>query len=215
MEVLTCLRGVIQTRSLQPSEIHNAMLNLCQGLAFIHGLGVIHFNVHPGHLGVVANEQHLIVNLKLLDFGSAALKDTPFRTGITKSALPYRALELLNGQAHCSEVVDVWSAGVVLWEMATRSVLFTSQSKPTLVTEIQAKIGVEMHGLQQLPSWSDFVGLMGKGGQSLLQRMLTIGPAERISATSAHLALSTNKTQESARDARKPSQQKCKKRKMK
>jgi dienelactone hydrolase len=87
---------------------------LGRGLARAHGAGIVHRDVKPGNVIVLADG-----TVKLLDFGLAKLRGGSRLTakGATAGTLAYMAPEELEGE-EATPASDTWALGVVLYEMA-------------------------------------------------------------------------------------------------
>ena len=83
-------------------------------------LGVVHRDVTPSNLFITAGGA-----AKVLDFGiaKAATQDEATRTGMLKGKLAYMAPEQFT-TAPIDRRADLWSMGVVIWEMSTGRRLF-------------------------------------------------------------------------------------------
>ncbi|KAG0252473.1 hypothetical protein DFQ27_008058, partial [Actinomortierella ambigua] len=86
------------------------------GLAYIHSEGVLHLDLK--------SENVLLTNrfeVKLCDFGRATIKSTSVATNSTETqqgAVRWMAPELFVDRPMCSTKSDVYSLGMVMWEMA-------------------------------------------------------------------------------------------------
>jgi len=109
---------------------------LAQGLAAAHGQGVVHRDLKPGNVRVTPDGR-----LKILDFGLATLRRPEGAAASTVSmtetrgvagTLPYMAPEQLRGERTDARS-DMFSAGVVLYEMVTGQRPF-AQPADTLVS---------------------------------------------------------------------------------
>ncbi len=89
------------------------MVALAAALAAAHAVGLIHRDVKPANVMIAGGGR-----VKLLDFGVARRLDAPAQTasGMAPGTLAYMAPELLRGEA-AGVRSDLWSAGVVLYEM--------------------------------------------------------------------------------------------------
>src|ERR1051325_5431159 len=107
-----------------PFAVH-IVVQLCNGLHFAHELtdlagrplGLVHRDVNPSNIIITYAGE-----VKMIDFGVAKVNTTSSRTiaGTVKGKLGYMAPEhiLARGVDRRS---DVFSTGIVLWELLTRS----------------------------------------------------------------------------------------------
>lgn len=135
-------------------------------------LNVIHRDVSPENLLVGVDGVG-----RVFDFGIAKSEDRAQRTtedGIVKGKLPYMAPEQLGGAA-VDRRVDIYAAGVVLWEALAARRLFRSETPTALVSEV-------MVGATKPPSVyrSDVPDTL----DAITMRALSLVPTERFE--SAH-----------------------------
>jgi serine/threonine-protein kinase len=90
------------------------IIQLCDGLQFVHERGVIHRDVKPANVWVMSN-----AGVKLLDFGTARILGSSFtRAGDVVGSAAYMAPE----QVAARDVdgrADVFATGVMLYELLT------------------------------------------------------------------------------------------------
>jgi eukaryotic-like serine/threonine-protein kinase len=129
------ISGLIEQRKIVPVNIAvEIMRQVCRGLAYAHGLtaadgkplGIIHRDVSPGNVIVAFNGA-----VKLLDFGVARVENR-FRVGSTdpghvKGKTSYLAPEQITND-EVDHRADIFSAGILLYEMLTTRRLFKSDS---------------------------------------------------------------------------------------
>jgi serine/threonine protein kinase len=124
---------------MDTAEVLDVALQVAEALDLAHGKGVIHRDVKPGNIFISENRQ-----VKVLDFGLA--RRLPVETsevppggstipgrplGTASYMAPERILQLpLDGRC------DLFSLGVVIYEMATGRLPFTGASPSETVTNI-------------------------------------------------------------------------------
>lgn len=143
---------------LRTREITDLGSQLADGLAAAHERGVIHRDLKPANIRVTPQAR-----LKILDFGLAtilrkevsatAITETLSRTEGLMGTLPYMSPEQLMGE-RLDEKTDIWSAGCVLYEMATGRRPFLGSGPaltdsilhdtPTAVAKLNPKIDGEL-----------------------------------------------------------------------
>ena len=127
---------------LPQKEVVRLGFQLADGLASAHDHGVIHRDLKPANLRWTQDSR-----LKILDFGLAQFVRQEADIGITASfseskqvagTLPYMAPEQLRGEL-TDQRSDLWSVGVVLYELATGRRPFASSQVPCLIDAILNK----------------------------------------------------------------------------
>ncbi|KAL3149707.1 hypothetical protein ABBQ38_013537 [Trebouxia sp. C0009 RCD-2024] len=131
-------------------------LSAVHGLAYLHEMSVVHFDLKPDNLlldGKFHTYDGTVPSLKVADFGLSKQKwGREFVSGVRdlRGTLPYMAPELVSDPERVSEKADVWSLGMVLWEMLTRQVPFTH------LTPQQIIAGLMVGNLQpEVPDWCE------------------------------------------------------------
>lgn len=130
----------LRARPLPEKEVVHLGLQLAQGLAAAHGAGVLHRDLKPSNLRVTPDGR-----LKILDFGLATFSPEFVQTLATQTlvtapvrfagTLPYMPPEQLLGQ-EVDQRCDIYSAGVVLFELATQRLPFNDSLVPKLTDAI-------------------------------------------------------------------------------
>jgi len=125
--------------ALPGKEVIDLGTQLARGLAAAHEQGIVHRDLKPGNLRVTPDGR-----LKILDFGLAQFMPHAASSGLTATmtksqevtgTLPYMAPEQLRGEPSDART-DLWSAGAVLYEMATGQRPFAETLAPRLVDAI-------------------------------------------------------------------------------
>ena len=145
MELMTgvSLSEKLRNGPLQEREVLRFGLQLCEGLAAAHAQGVIHRDLKPSNLFITPENR-----LKILDFGLASLLKPQEEADMARTlseehgrvvgTLPYMSPEQLRGEAVDART-DIYSAGAVLYEMATGSRPFPQSSSMQLIGAILHK----------------------------------------------------------------------------
>jgi serine/threonine protein kinase/Flp pilus assembly protein TadD len=106
------LRDRLRRSSLSMDEALSTAIQITRGLTAAHSRGIIHRDVKPGNV-VVADDG----TVRLLDFGLAMPVDSnPESAGATPGTVAYMSPEHARG-AIVDQRSDLWSLGVVLYEM--------------------------------------------------------------------------------------------------
>jgi serine/threonine protein kinase len=114
------------------------MLQACEGLAAAHAAGVIHRDLKPENLFIEqqADGRELV---KLLDFGiarSPVSLDGLTEAGATIGSPRYMSPEQLSDASAADVRSDIWSLGVVLYELLAGVPPFRAQSALELCSQI-------------------------------------------------------------------------------
>ncbi|TVP57520.1 MAG: serine/threonine protein kinase [Gemmatimonadales bacterium] len=105
------LRDRLRDGPLPAADALRIGAQVAEGLAAAHGSGIIHRDVKPENL-VFSRDGRV----RIVDFGLAVPRSTGRSSGSTGGTIAYMSPEQLDG-APCDERSDLWSLGVVLFEM--------------------------------------------------------------------------------------------------
>ena len=163
IEGITLKEYIEQQGSLRWKDAVHFTLQILKGLQHAHDKGIVHRDVKPQNIMVLADG-----TIKVTDFGIARFARSDQRTITDKAigSVHYISPEQARGEV-TDEKADVYSVGVMLYEMLTGKLPFQADSAvsvalmqlqrdPQLPTEINGSIplGLEqitMHAMQKTP----------------------------------------------------------------
>ena len=105
---------------------------VAEGLAYAHDNEVIHRDIKPGNIVLLPRRR-----VKVMDFGIARLKSSELKTQLgTRLGTPkYMSPEQSTGST-IDHRTDIFSLGIVLYEMLTGAKLFTGQSLAEVLNNV-------------------------------------------------------------------------------
>ncbi|XP_057495145.1 uncharacterized protein LOC130780226 isoform X2 [Actinidia eriantha] len=115
------LRSALQKneRNLDKRKRLLIAMDVAFGMEYLHGKNIVHFDLKSDNLLVNLRDPHRPI-CKVGDLGLSKVKCQTLISGGVRGTLPWMAPELLNGSSSLvSEKVDVFSFGIVLWELLT------------------------------------------------------------------------------------------------
>jgi serine/threonine-protein kinase len=162
------LKQIITRRRDLPLETKLAlMMQICDGLAYAHEKGIVHRDIKPGNVFVLTSG-----TAKVLDFGVARLvsaTDDLTRAGLLMGTLRYMPPEQAQGRV--DQRSDMFSAGVVFYELMTHRTPLTADDPMAILGELHSTVAPSV--FRPDPAIPEDLG-------AVLERALRKNPDERF-----------------------------------
>ena len=117
------------------------VLQACEAIAEAHALGIVHRDLKPANLFCVRRADGLL-SVKVLDFGISKLivpggeKQEMTRTSVVLGSPLYMSPEQVVSSKGVDPRTDLWSLGVILFELVSGRVPFEAEAVTELVVKI-------------------------------------------------------------------------------
>jgi len=148
------LRDLIRWGTIAPPQAVAIAASVADGLAYAHERGVVHRDVKPGNIMVLKDGR-----VKVMDFGIARLGENAVKTqtGTLLGSPQYMSPEqIASGQVDSRS--DIFSLGVVLYEMLTGAKPFAGEDVTQLLFSIANMAAKPPRHLQpSLPPVIDYI----------------------------------------------------------
>jgi non-specific serine/threonine protein kinase len=163
------LKSRIKRGQLTRDQITDLGLQIAQGLNAAHGKQIVHRDIKSDNIMISKDGQ-----VKIMDFGLAKLKGDQGLTkaGTTMGTVAYMSPEQIQGM-EVDHRADLWSFGVVLYEMISGTLPFRGEHEAALMYEV---LNVEPKPIESVRSD------IPEGLQSLLRQLLQKDYLKRTSS---------------------------------
>ena len=149
----TNLRQLIETGGLKPEEALAIVPQICEALQFAHNAGIVHRDIKPEN--ILVDKQGRV---KIADFGLAKLlgkaPDEVTLTGTHQAmgTLHYMAPEQMRGAGSVDHRADIYSLGVVFYELLTGELPMGKFAPPSKRVQVDVRLDeIVLRALEQDP----------------------------------------------------------------
>ncbi len=135
------LREIIEARQLTPEHTLTIVPHLCDALQYAHDKGVVHRDIKPDNILMAVDG-----SVKIADFGLSRIlgnesqKDLLTGTHQVMGTPRYMAPEQLEGSHGVDHRADIYSLGVVFYEMLTGELPIGRFAPPSAKVEIDVRL---------------------------------------------------------------------------
>ncbi|HRC58025.1 MAG TPA: serine/threonine-protein kinase, partial [Kofleriaceae bacterium] len=161
--MMECLDGAsldkkLRTESFSLDQIAHILEQICSALMASHGKGIIHRDLKPANVQICPRSFDPLF-VKLLDFGIAKLTaPTPdsrrTQYGVVLGTPTYMSPEQCEGKGAIDHRSDIYSLGVMLYELLTGTVPFLGEVRDVLLGHLmKAPLPPRHHNPAVPPEW--------------------------------------------------------------
>lgn len=153
---------LIKRGRLLEYEAINYFKQIIHGIGYLHQFNICHRDLKPENLLLDFNK-----NIKIADFGMAALQVNEKLLETSCGSPHYASPEIVAGKNYHGAPSDIWSCGIILFALLTGHLPFDDENIRKLLMKVQ-------NGKFIMPS------ALSWEAKDLISRMLRVNPTERI-----------------------------------
>lgn len=153
---------LIKRGRLLEYEAINYFKQIIHGIGYLHQFNICHRDLKPENLLLDFNK-----NIKIADFGMAALQVNEKLLETSCGSPHYASPEIVAGKNYHGAPSDIWSCGIILFALLTGHLPFDDENIRKLLMKVQ-------NGKFIMPS------ALSWEAKDLISRMLRVNPNERI-----------------------------------
>ncbi|GAA5890492.1 hypothetical protein JCM5296_005062 [Sporobolomyces johnsonii] len=153
---------LVKRGKLHADEALHYFQQIISGVDYCHRFNICHRDLKPENL-LLDSEK----NIKIADFGMAALERGGKLLETSCGSPHYASPEIVAGRNYHGSSSDIWSCGIILFALLTGTLPFDHQDIRTLLAKVKA-------GRFNMPPW------LPPDAQDLIRRMLEVDPEKRI-----------------------------------
>ncbi|GMM58061.1 protein kinase [Maudiozyma humilis] len=157
---------LVERGPLPEAEAISYFRQIIIGISYCHALGIVHRDLKPENL--LLDHKY---NIKIADFGMAALETEDKLLETSCGSPHYAAPEIVSGIPYHGFASDIWSCGVILFALLTGRLPFDEDDGNirNLLLKVQA-------GQFEMPGTDE----ISREAQDLLAQILVVDPLRRI-----------------------------------
>ena len=143
-------------------------------IRYCHKMRIVHRDIKPENILIVGRENNGLLNVKLIDFGTAKIFSEFSKNKALVGSSYYIAPEVIRGKY--DEACDLWSIGVIMYIMLVGTPPFNGEEDDDILRAVS--IGKYETSYPQYQSLSE-------NAKDLITKLLKFNPSERITASEA------------------------------
>ncbi|CAH6721017.1 serine/threonine-protein kinase Gin4p [[Candida] jaroonii] len=153
---------LIKRGKLQEFEAINYFKQILHGIKYLHSFNICHRDLKPENLLLDFNK-----NIKIADFGMAALEIDNKLLETSCGSPHYASPEIVAGKNYHGAPSDIWSCGIILFALLTGHLPFDDENIRKLLLKVQ-------NGKFIMPA------SLSSEAKDLISKMLVVDPTKRI-----------------------------------